>query len=501
MRAHLSGGARVWAWLLAALALGGSAACAASVSARRGFYLPPACQTVTFHSEPALDAQRVCMNLGVRSHPATPDTYLFLTPHSSGAGIFKPNGTLVWWNPPPNGATRAEDVSVVTLWGRPYLAVWSGEGTSTGSLGEISLYNEHYQRVGLVTAGGRFGADEVDLHEFRVTPQGNALIGIWETVPRVINGRSLSVIQYVVQELSLVRGSAGIHSGRVIFQWDSLDHVPVSESHQPEPASGAWDYFHGNSVAQDTDGNLVVSGRNTWGIYEISVKTGRVIWQVGGIGDHKLKQPWCDQHDVTPLGADRYSVFDDGGSGAGCEPGKSGHASRAIIFRVIPPGSRSRITLVHSYTHTPPTNSEVFGSVQSLTGGDVLVDWGSTPEVTEYSPSADQPRLDLSLSAQSYRAFEFPWVGRPAAPPAVAAEPRLRGTEVWVSWNGSTQVEAWRVLGGPSSSQLAPVSRRLPKGGFETAISIPGRYPFVAVQALSSRGRVIGTSKAIQPGS
>jgi hypothetical protein len=478
--------------------LAGVVAFAPSVTARRGIYMPPACQTVTFHSVPWLDPQRVCMNLGVKSHPTTPGTYLFLTPHSAGAGIFRPNGTLVWWKPLPQGATRDEDLSVVTLWGKRYLAVWSGHSTASGSRGQVSLYNEHYQRVGIVSAAGSFPAGDVDLHEFRVTPQGDALIGIWETVPQMVGGRSLPVIQYVVQKLSLVRGPGGIHAGRLLFQWASLDHVPLSETHEPRPTQGVWDYFHGNSIAQDTDGNLVVSGRNTWAVYKISVRTGRVIWQVGGIGDHTLRAPWCDQHDVIPLGADRYTVFDDGGSGAGCGPGPPAHPSRAIVFRVTPSGTRPPITLVHAYTHNPPSASEVFGSVQPLGSGDLLVDWGSTPEVTEYTANG-QIRIDLSLSFSSYRAFESPWVGLPAAPPAVAAALETRRTQIWASWNGSTAVAAWRVLGGSTSAHLARVSGRLPKGGFETAMTVDRRYPFVAVQALSRSGRVLGTSGVIQP--
>ena len=48
----------------------------------------------------------------------------------------------------------------------------------------------------------------------------------------------------VVQEID-------IPTGLVLFQWDSLDHVPVTASYQamPKNTGHPWDYFHLNSVA------------------------------------------------------------------------------------------------------------------------------------------------------------------------------------------------------------------------------------------------------------
>jgi hypothetical protein len=474
-----------------------SLVCAATVLAQMAVYTPPGCQTVTFHSAPRLGAERVCMNVGLKTHGVPSGDYLFLTPGSAGAGIFRPNGELVWWK--RRQGHIDEDVHVVTLWGRHYLAVWSGRLTPSGSLGKVWLYNEHYQPVGLITAGGSLGPNDADLHEFQITPQNDALIGIWQTVTRVIDGRSQPVIQYVVQKLSLVRTADGIRTGKVLFQWSSLSHIPVTESHEPDPTRGAWDYFHGNSIAQDSDGNLIVSGRNTWGVYKISVRTGHVMWQVGGRGDHTLAQPWCYQHDVTPLGHDRYSLFDDGGSDPGCEPGDTGHSSRAIIFQALPGSGRPQIKLITAITHSPPTRSAVFGSVQLLPGGNVLVDWGTTPLVTEYDARDRRVALNLSLSLTSYRAFLLPWVGLPEQPPAIAASTHNGVTRVWTSWNGATEVAAWRVLGGRSASRLKPVTRPVLKSGFETAITLRREYPLVAVQALSRSDKVLSRSEAIHP--
>ncbi len=68
---------------------------------------------------------------------------------------------------------------------------------------------------------------------------------------------------------------------------------------------------------------------------------------------------------------------------------------------------------------------------------------------------------------------------------------------VYASWNGATEVASWRVLAGPSPSQLAPVASAA-KSGFETTIATPGPEPYVAVQALNSAGAVLGTSSTIK---
>jgi hypothetical protein len=67
-----------------------------------------------------------------------------------------------------------------------------------------------------------------------------------------------TVIDGVVQEID-------IRTGRVLFQWNSADHVPYGRSEQPLPASAStpWDWFHINAVHLDSDGNLLIDGRDT----------------------------------------------------------------------------------------------------------------------------------------------------------------------------------------------------------------------------------------------
>ena len=72
-----------------------------------------------------------------------------------------------------------------------------------------------------------------------------------------------------------------------------------------------------------------------------------------------------------------------------------------------------------------------------------------------------------------------------------------RHTELWVSWNGATGVERWRVLAGTRKSRLTDAGA-VRKRGFETRIVVRNRRPYVAVRAIGRSGRVLGRSVTVR---
>jgi hypothetical protein len=443
------------------------------------------------------------MNTGVTTRGTEAGTYLFLTPNGfggAGAGIFEDNGTLVWWLPGTGGSITDHNLSEVTFEGQRYLALWSGHGLAYGS-GSVTLYGEHYRVAGHITTGSAYGAVGIDLHEFQITPQGDALVGSYVPHRMTVDGHPETVLGYLVEKLSLVRDSSGIHTGKILFAWDSINDVRLSDSHVPDPgANGTWDYFHGNGITEDDDGNLLVSARHTWAVYKINDRPGtpgfdHVFWQVGGKQDTTAPEPWCYQHHIVALGNGRYSVYDDGGGGPGCN-----HPARAVVFTVSLARRPVIVQQLSQYTHNPPIYTFFTGSAQPLSNGDMLIDWANNPTVTEYDNTGQNEKMELSLSNWSYRGLRFRWVGEPSTPPSAAAQRSGSGTNVWASWNGSTEVAAWQVLAGPDASHMAPVGGRQPKMWFETQMSVPGHYAMVAVRALNSRGTVLATSKPVFAG-
>jgi hypothetical protein len=68
-------------------------------------------------------------------------------------------------------------------------------------------------------------------------------------------------------------------------------------------------------------------------------------------------------------------------------------------------------------------------------------------------------------------------------------------TAVFASWNGASDVSSWRILAGAApNSLLARAS--MPNSGFESSITLPDPYAYVAVQAIGPSGAVLGTSPA-----
>jgi Arylsulfotransferase (ASST) len=209
------------------------------------------------------------------------------------------------------------------------------------------------------------------------------------------------------------------------------------------------------------------------------------------------------QHDAMMQSNGTVTVFDNG-----AVP-KVHPQSRAITLQINAHAKTE--TLLSSYEHSAPELSAGSqGSMQTLAGGDTFVGWGADPYFSEYGASG-QLLYDAHWhgSYQSYRAYRFQWTGTPASPPSIAASSGSGGgpsgtggaggapITVYASWNGATEVASWRVLGGPSPAHLTQVASA-PKEGFETAITIPGPDPYVAVEALNSAGAVVGNSHTIK---
>jgi hypothetical protein len=97
----------------------------------------------------------------------------------------------------------------------------------------------------------------------------------------------------------------------------------------------------------------------------------------------------------------------------------------------------------------------------------------------------------------SYRAYRLPWTGRPRRQALAVA---VRSRNVYVSWNGATEVASWQLLQGPRKTDLRPV-RVVVKTGFETRIPLgTDNAGWIVVRALDGRERALGRSTAVNLG-
>jgi hypothetical protein len=404
--------------------------------------------------------------------------------NSSQAGpvILSPRGKLIWFDYLPHRGF-AHDVEVQTYQGQTVLTFWESYGG-----GQDVILNHNYEQIAKVRAGNGYTAGD---HEFQLTSQGTAII----PAQRVV-GADLSPIggphhgklsDQVIQEIDPV-------TGQVLWQWRARAHIRLTATYAGQPGSQKYDYLHINSIQQLPNGNLLVSARHTWAVYEISRRTGRIVWTLGGKhSTFKMgsgtRFAW--QHDAHMQPDGTITLFDNG---AGLYGGH--HQSRVLRIRLD--YRHHTATLVRSFTHNPALLAVSQGSAQVLRDGNTFVGWGQAPYFTEFAGGRQVFDAHFGPPLQSYRALRFQWWGQPTTQPSVAAAATASGTRVYASWNGATTVATWRVLAGPTQdpTTMTPVGQFLDTD-FETMGSVPSTQPYVAVQALDLSGNVLGTSAAI----
>jgi hypothetical protein len=417
-----------------------------------------------------------------------PRGYLATSVGRPGLMIVDRQGSLVWFGSPIGGTPL--NFTVQQYQSRPVLTWSAGYVNAAGiTYGTSYIANSSYRVIAMVKAGN--GA-ETDLHEFNLTPQDTALITAHRKVTADLTAlggpRKGAVYESIAQEVDVA-------TGKVLFEWNSLDHVKLSESHQAlADGTSGYDYFHINSVALASDGNLLISSRNTWTIYKVARSNGAIQWRLGGKKSDFQAGPGAGfswQHDVRMPEPGLLTVFDNASSPPE-EP-----QSRALLLNVDT--TAMRVTLRRDFTHPAGLLVDNQGSVQLLPDGEVFVGWGAQPYFSQFA-SGGELLLDgeMPVDDQSYRAFTFSWTGRPPGGPAVVARANpARGSAVYVSWNGATDVATWTVLAGNNRSGLATVGSQ-PRAGFETVISVDSDGPYFVVTAQDATGRQLGRSAVVK---
>jgi hypothetical protein len=399
----------------------------------------------------------------------------------------------VWFHPAAGGEPIL-DARVQRYRGRPVLTWWQGAASKYGiGRGEGVIVDEHYRTIATVQAGNN---QSIDLHEFLLTDRGTALVTIYSRARRdlsAIGGRKdASVTEGVVQEIDVA-------TGRVLFEWHSLDHVDPAESIQPLPddPDASYDYFHLNSVAEAADGDLIVSARHTSAVYKVDRDTGDVRWRLGGKRSDFSIAPdaaFGKQHDARPMGHDVLQLFDNEVEARGKQPASS-------VKRLALDERAMTATLQQRFDQPDDLWAESQGNAQPIDGGGVVAGWGSTGAFSLLDADGDV-LFDAHLPANydSYRAYRMAWHGTPAVPPALRADRDGERVTLAASWNGSTEVRAWQVLAGPRADALRPAGAPARWGGLETTISRPLAEPYVAVAALGADGKTLAVSKPAHVG-
>src|ERR687896_378194 len=196
-----------------------------------------------FRSRPDLNPPAVEVDTKARDGIAP--GYIFLAPEKGGAGkggamILDDSGQVVWFHPLRGPYVRTMNFETQTYQGTDVLT-WGQ------TPGEYVIFDSSYREIARFTAANGYNGDH---HEFLISPQDTALITIYNAVPRDLSSigglENDRVWQGIVQELD-------IESGKVLFEWHSLDHVSLDETYATVSQDGGpgLDYFHLNSIEVD----------------------------------------------------------------------------------------------------------------------------------------------------------------------------------------------------------------------------------------------------------
>ncbi|PNS15326.1 hypothetical protein CAC42_5497 [Sphaceloma murrayae] len=447
--------------------------------------------------------------------------YIFIAPYRNrdpGAYIYDNFGDLVWSSAGESGPKVAHAPHTCQYQGMPHLCFFQGEQHQGFARGHGTIMDQNYRVVKTVDSSGA-GAS-ADMHEFRMTPHSNGtsvLMTVYQ--PRMfdltinprfrIKGGMGWIVEGVFQEVE-------IHTGRVLFEWRSTDHIDPGLSYTfpaTTDTSGdgltedtPWDYFHINSIDKNTDGDYLISARHVAGIYKLSGIDGHVIWQLGGANPsfNQTNFNFSSQHHARWLSENSTHTlltFFDNASNTFNVTNRFSHGYVVSINHV-----HGTASVIKSYTAPDPSgglSSGSQGNMQLLPGGNVHLGWGEHAYFSEHTFEGEPVQYGLLAQRESnvmiYRSYKFNWTGTPLTKPALwtyaLAEDAQRGMAAYVSWNGATEVRRWNFYAGNSSTGPYGFIGTTEKRGFETSWRAPVVWGWMFAEAIDGNDRVLERSE------
>ncbi|KAJ5939319.1 hypothetical protein N7466_002453 [Penicillium verhagenii] len=450
--------------------------------------------------------------LNVTKMGQTEPGFLFFSPHDiervdGYPTIYSDDGQLVWQGAKGNySALHPQELNNESV-----IVYWEGFVAEGFGFGHISILNSSYDEIHRVTVDCKaenfvtiYGSESfdscIDIHESQLTDDGTILVtavNVTQADLTSVGGPKDGWIQDgLVYEID-------IKTNEVLFRWSAYEHLkelPMSWAVAPLGATGAgsgvsktdpWGYPHLNSIAKYGDSYLV-SSRYMCTLFFLA-SDGSIKWHLNGRtgGDFNLSldTSFCYQHDARfeSQSAERVTIGLHNNDNT--EFTGSSSLTTGMVLDVELQGSKKVTLKRRMWDAAAPVYAQSQGSYQPLGNGHVLQDHGATPQIEEYDENGSvvmRARFGYDNTMQTYRAYRYPWVGHPSTKPDVVACP-VSGSEtamVYVSWNGATDVQSWKIHSG---SQLKATAVN---NGFETAILVDmlRKGDSIVVEAVGGAG-------------
>ncbi|RDW69190.1 hypothetical protein BP6252_08210 [Coleophoma cylindrospora] len=356
--------------------------------------------------------------------------------------------------------------------------------------------DKHYQVVKTIQSHSHIAG--FDLHEFRLTLEGTALVTAY--VPRLHS--SIWVLDCIFQEISL-------DDSLVLFEWSALDHIDDLESRVPRgtyPLVGnglhndnGWDYFHINSVDKSNAGDYLISSRHTDCIFKISKIDGSIIWRLNG--DHSsfalegftFKRQHHARFQEESKDRTVISLFNNDNDGYSAK----GLASTGMIIEIHHLSKVARKIAEFQAPVIGGMATPGSGSLSFIPDGNILVCWGIDSAIAEFLPDGTPTwYAHIQGGAWNYRAYKGSWVGEPLHRPALWTYciSSIYPTNFYVSWNGATNVRLWQFYVSDFEDGPYQLIGSQAKIDFETVYSYSAYHPWTFVEAIGMDSSSLGNS-------
>lgn len=346
---------------------------------------------------------------------------------------------------------------------------------------------------------------DADATELQITEQKTAVLTTSMFIDydlTAVNGSKTGCIRDVgFQEIDL-------ETGELLFEWSLSDHWNIIDVIQyPNGTEGTsdtpWDPFHINSVQKDTAGNYLVSARHTNTVGYVNGRTGDFIWKLGG-KRNMFKD--LSEGAATNISMQHHARFFEENSTLmlfdnGVVPETFDFQSKGMMIDIDTHAMTAKVR--QEYLSPQKIGSKSRGSMQVLENDHVLLGYGVNAGWSEFTMEGNLlcdvhfgPEVGFGTDeVLSYRVLKRNWIGAPKTAPSIVHQ----GSDVYVSWNGATEVAMWELLAADAEiSGYAPLAS-IRKEGFETRIPIPRNMTTLSVRAigLDSHGNVLGSTSVL----
>jgi hypothetical protein len=225
------------------------------------------------------------------------------------------------------------------------------------------------------------GWEETRFHEIRVEANGSYWAMCHDR--RVADLTALGGLPVVKLDWTVVQHVNAV--GDLVWEWLSADHFDISDVGAETIAGAeAINVTHGNAIAFDTDGNLLVSFRELDEVTKIDSETGELIWRFGGGLRNEFtflndpKGSFERQHGLRVVEPGVIQLLDN----SDVAP------SRLVRYRIDEQAMTAE--LLFEFVDALDTYTPVGGGTDVLPGGGALVSFGRAGRVVETSPTGER---------------------------------------------------------------------------------------------------------------